>query len=200
MPRSARPTALTMPCVTVWLSPNGLPRASTTSATSTRLLSASATTGYPAPGSFSTARSVFGSVPTSRAETSRRSASVTRMSCAPSTTWLLVRTNPSAVTMTPEPSPRSRRGGRLPKNRREKGSSGSFAVRAVATFTTAGSAAFAAAVHPGGGDALGGASTTATRGVRWNGHHQCRRSAPGPMRYHASTIPRIQKISCAAGL
>ena len=122
------------------------------------------------------------------------------MSCAPSTTWLLVRTNPSAVTMTPEPSPRSRRGGRLPKNRREKGSSGSFAARAVATFTTAGSAALAAAVHPGGGDALGGASTMVTRGVRWNGHHQCRRSAPGPMRYHASTIPRIQKISCAAGL
>ena len=40
MPTFARPTALTMPIVTVLLSPNGLPMASTTSATCTLLESA----------------------------------------------------------------------------------------------------------------------------------------------------------------
>ena len=92
MPRLARPTALTMPIVTVCERPNGLPIASTTSATSTRLESPSGMMLKLPAGSLRTAMSVFESAPTSLAVNSRRSPSVTLMSCAPSTTWLFVRT------------------------------------------------------------------------------------------------------------
>ena len=60
---------------------------------------------------FSTARSVAGSTPTTSARISRLSASATvTSSCSivtrrasPVTTWLLVRMNPSLLTITPEP-------------------------------------------------------------------------------------------------
>jgi hypothetical protein len=86
IPTLARPTTLTMPIVIVSVSPKGLPMASTTWATSTRFESASGMTGKPVPDSFTTAISVFGSPPTKVALSSRRSASVTRMASAPSTT------------------------------------------------------------------------------------------------------------------
>jgi hypothetical protein len=65
----------------------------------------------------------------SLASNSRRSASAMRISAAPPilTTWVLVTTMPSAVTMTPEPSEFCMRSAGLPKfspkKRRNSGSS-----------------------------------------------------------------------------
>jgi len=51
------------------------------------------------------ARSVSGSSPTTRAERLRPSTVVTLTRVAPPTTWLLVSTSPSGATITPEPVP-----------------------------------------------------------------------------------------------
>ena len=64
---NCRPIALTMPIVTVWLRPNGLPIASTTSPGRNWLGSAMWITGKLLASIFSTARSVSRSEPTSRA-------------------------------------------------------------------------------------------------------------------------------------
>jgi hypothetical protein len=172
-----------MPIVTVWLSPNGLPTASTTSARSTRLESPNARTGKPFPGSFTIARSVSGSAPMSLPVISRRSASVTLMSCAPSTTWLLVITMPSAVKSTPEPRLRSRSGPSSgPPKKRKNGSEkngpgialGPRTVLVEEMLTTAGIAAFATAVQPDA-DApslmIGPLVVVGGPSERSNGHH-----------------------------
>ena len=90
MPSWLRPSALTMPQVTVWPTPNGLPIASTTSPTCSASELPSVMTGSLSSAIFSTARSVSGSVPITLARASRPSLSCTSISSAPSTTWLLV--------------------------------------------------------------------------------------------------------------
>jgi hypothetical protein len=83
----ARPLALTIPAVTVLLSPNGLPMATTQSPTSSASESPSFATGSGSLLSiFSTARSVFGSRPRTLAGSSRPSLSATVISFACSTT------------------------------------------------------------------------------------------------------------------
>ncbi len=80
--------------------------------------------------SLTTATSVAGSLPTTRASKRRWSPSCTHTSSAPATTWLLVRMMPALLTMKPEPKPIwvSRRLGASPMPKRsrkncEKGSS-----------------------------------------------------------------------------
>jgi uncharacterized Ntn-hydrolase superfamily protein len=126
----ARPFALMIPIVTVCPTPIGLPTASTTSPTRTWSELPSGSTGKPLPLIFSTARSLGASVPTIFASNDRPSVSSTVISSAPSTTWWFVSTYPSALTMTPEPRPPSRRGcgcgrcgTRSPKKRWNKSSS-----------------------------------------------------------------------------
>ena len=85
-----RPVALTMPVVTVRSRPNGLPMAITGSPTWSWVESPSGITGRPVASTLSSARSVLGSRPTSLAAISRPSSILTRISVAPSTTWLLV--------------------------------------------------------------------------------------------------------------
>ncbi len=92
MPRWLRPSALTMPIVTVLPNPNGLPIASTMSPTWTVSTLPSVIAGRLSPSVFSTARSDSGSVPRMRAFSRRPSASTTWMSSAPSITWWLVST------------------------------------------------------------------------------------------------------------
>ena len=89
----ARPTALTMPSVTVWLSWNGLPTASTHSPTFSFDESPHGMTGRPFASIFSSATSVIGSVPTMRPRTWRLSGSTTLIcrTLRP-TTWLFVTT------------------------------------------------------------------------------------------------------------
>ena len=86
-----RPLALTMPAVTVWPRPKGLPMASTHSPTSRFSELPNGTVGR---GSGlltrSSARSVLGSRPIRVASNSSFDASVTVISSASSTTWLLV--------------------------------------------------------------------------------------------------------------
>jgi hypothetical protein len=91
MPKRLRPVALTMPWVTVCPTPKGSPTASTTSPTCTEPGSANVTGCRPVASTFSTARSVSGSVPSTRAAATLPSGSMTAISLAPSTTWLLVR-------------------------------------------------------------------------------------------------------------
>src|SRR5204863_6909553 len=210
MPRLARPTALTMPCVTVCASPNGLPVASTISATSAGR-SASVTTERPELESLTTARSVFASAPTSVPSSSRRSASVTRMSRAPSTTWLLVSRYPSRLTITPEPRLCSRRGRMWgsPKNRKNgslKSGPRRDGVFDVAMFTTAGIAALATDVHPSGGtagpgDAEGEPSLGLTRtGSRcWDATHHCARRMALALTRNAITATSAQNVICTDG-
>ncbi len=93
-----------MPSVTVELRPNGLPTASTRSPTSNFSYSAHFSDGKSLASILTTAKSVFGSVPTTFAENSRRSLRVTVIWVAPSTTWLLVTMNPLESKMTPEPA------------------------------------------------------------------------------------------------
>ncbi len=64
------------------------------------------TAGSPVASILTTATSVRLSLPTILALNSRLSVSVTMTSSAPSTTWALVITKPSAVRMKPEPTPR----------------------------------------------------------------------------------------------
>ena len=88
-----RCSALTMPVVTVWSSPNGLPIAITPSPTSTAEESASSS-GLSADAGASTsitARSVDGSVPTTLAEYVLPFANLTETDSAPSTTcWFVI--------------------------------------------------------------------------------------------------------------
>ena len=159
MPTEERASAEIMPDVTVWPMPKGLPMARTRSPTSSAFGSPSARKGSGAfePSTRSTARSVRGSRSTISASYSRRSVSAMRTSSAPSMTWLLVTTMPSAETMTPEPSALCIRSGGMsgrppnsgppsPKKRRKNGS---FIIgervrrctsRLAYTLTTAGAA------------------------------------------------------------
>jgi len=89
-----RASALTIPAVTVRSSPKGFPVATTGSPTesrseSPRMSGVSARDGV---SSWSTARSVAGSAPTSRAFTRSRLEKLTVIVSAPSTTWRLVTT------------------------------------------------------------------------------------------------------------
>ena len=90
MPSWLRPSALTIPEVTVWPTPNGLPIASTTSPTWSASVSPKVIAGSRSRLIFSTATSVSGSAPTTLARALRPSASSTSISSAPSITWLLV--------------------------------------------------------------------------------------------------------------
>ena len=93
MPTPARPSALTTPRVTVWLSENGLPTAITHSATFSFDELPHGTVGRPVASTLSSARSVHESTPTIFARSSRRSPieTVTSALFCP-TTWLLVTT------------------------------------------------------------------------------------------------------------
>ena len=91
-PRPVRPSAETMPEVTVWPRPNGSPTATTKSPTRSFDESATGSAVSFSAGICSTAISESGSVPSTFALTVRPSATVTEMSSAPSTTWLLVST------------------------------------------------------------------------------------------------------------
>ena len=82
--------ALTMPAVIVFSRPKGLPIANTHSPTLSFSGSPMATLGRLAASIFSSATSVRLSVPTTLALNSRRSASLTLTSSAPSTTCALV--------------------------------------------------------------------------------------------------------------
>jgi hypothetical protein len=154
MPTPVRASAETIPCVTVWPTPNGLPIASTTSPTSISSLSRKASAGSrSAPAATrSTARSVRGSRPRIVAVNSRRSDSTTVISSASPITWLLVTITPAGSTITPEPRlvctrSRGAKGpsGSRPKNRRKNGSASIGGavrtVRRVWMLTTAGAAA-----------------------------------------------------------
>jgi hypothetical protein len=100
-----RCSALTMPAVTEPCRPSGLPIASTVSPTRTSSLLAHLANVRSVASTFSTARSVFASVPTTVADTCLPLLNETVTVRAPSTTWLLVTMLPSADTTTPEPSP-----------------------------------------------------------------------------------------------
>ena len=87
MPSPVRPSAETMPLVTLWLKPNGLPIASTTSPTRRLSEEPNVMAGSLSASTRSTARSVSGSLPTTFARSFFPSASVTSISSAASTTW-----------------------------------------------------------------------------------------------------------------
>ena len=104
--RSERPTALTMPAVTVDSKPNGLPMATATCPGRTFLeLPRRAAGSRSLVSARSTAMSVSGSRPRMRAGTWRPSFSDRSIAVAPSTTWLLVSTRPSGERIVPEPEP-----------------------------------------------------------------------------------------------
>jgi len=111
-----------MPEVTVFSKPNGEPIASTHSPTRTLEASPSFTVGRSFASIFTTAMSVVWSRPATLPLNSRRSASLTRTSSAPSTTCALVRITPFGSTMKPEPMPSRGTGGwppSMPKRRRK---------------------------------------------------------------------------------
>ena len=87
----SRPTALTIPMVTVWPTLNGSPIASTTSPTRVASDWPNVIGVRPVTEMRTTARSVSGSLPTTLPVVTRPSASVTWISATPSTTWSLVR-------------------------------------------------------------------------------------------------------------
>ena len=100
-----RALALTIPAVTVLLSPSGLPTASTHSPIFTLSELAMTMAGRSLASILMSARSVVLSAPMIRAEYSLEfSFKVTVNSSAPSTTWLLVTIYPSAEMMTPLPA------------------------------------------------------------------------------------------------
>ena len=72
-----------MPIVTVWPTPNGLPMASTTSPTAMSSWLAKPMAGNPSRSTFSTARSVSGSLPIRRAFSRSPLARITSI-CVPS--------------------------------------------------------------------------------------------------------------------
>ena len=87
MPRWERPRAETMPMVTVWPTPKGLPMASTTSPTRMPSIWPKTMAGSLSALTLSTARSVSGSLPMTLALSLRPSLTATSMSSAASTTW-----------------------------------------------------------------------------------------------------------------
>ena len=91
---SGRARALTIPAVTVRSRPNGLPIATTASPTSTssEFPSRSGVSAFAEVSTCSTARSVSGSVPTTRARTRSRLEKLTLTSSAPSITCRFVTT------------------------------------------------------------------------------------------------------------
>ena len=91
VPRPERPSAETMPMVTVWPKPKGLPIASTTSPTRSVSTEPKVIAGRSLASTRSTARSVSGSLPTTVASSTLPSDNDTSISSAASTTWLLVR-------------------------------------------------------------------------------------------------------------
>ena len=102
----SRSRPLTMPEVTVWEIPNGLPMATTASPTSTVSSLARSAAGRSLPASTATtARSRSGSRPTTLPCSSVPSASFTFSSSTPATTWWAVRMRPDLSKMTPEPMP-----------------------------------------------------------------------------------------------
>ena len=104
------PSAETTPVVTVDSKPSGLPMAMTSWPRLSSLELPSGAAGSVTGASTRTsARSVSGSSPTTRAARLRPSTVVTLTRAAPSTTWLLVSTSPSGATMTPDPVPPWRR-------------------------------------------------------------------------------------------
>ena len=104
--RSERPSAETTPAVTVDSKPSGLPMAITSWPRRSRLESPSVAAGSVTGASTRTsARSVSGSSPTTRAVRLRPVGGHSSTRAAPPTTWLLVSTSPSGATMTPEPEP-----------------------------------------------------------------------------------------------
>ncbi len=104
-PRSERPSAEITPAETVLWKPSGLPMATASWPTRRRSESAKAAKGRRAASAFITARSVAGSVPTTRTGYVSPSVSVIVSSPEFSTTWLLVRTNPSGAMISPLPAP-----------------------------------------------------------------------------------------------
>ena len=104
---SERPLALTTPAVTVFSNPKGEPMASTQSPARSAWLLPIGTVGRLCASIFSTAMSVFGSMPSTLALNSRRSVSLTVTVLAPLTTCALVMIKPSALMMKPDPRPRT---------------------------------------------------------------------------------------------
>ena len=107
---TSRFSALTMPLVTVPASPRGAPSATTGWPTLSASASPRGRVGSPEPSTFSTARSVFGSRPTSLAGLvvpSFSSTSIWPPRAASEMTWSLVTTTPSALLMAPLPVPAS---------------------------------------------------------------------------------------------
>ena len=89
--RIERPRPLTMPAVTVWRNPYGLPIAMAICPTRSRRESPSLHQKRLDAATLSTARSESGSSPTTSALATRPSDSVTSTAAAPPATWLLVR-------------------------------------------------------------------------------------------------------------
>ncbi len=102
---SERPSAETMPAVTLPASPSGLPSATTSCPTRSRAASPSSTGGGTSPRACSTARSDSGSRPTTSARTCDPSVKVATATSAPATTCADVSRKPSAVTTLAEPAP-----------------------------------------------------------------------------------------------
>ena len=151
-----RPLALTIPEVTVWFKPNGLPIAMTGSPTSSFSESPNGITGRFDASILMSAMSVFGSLPITFALNSLASLSLTEISVAFSTTWLLVRIYPSLLMMNPDPrlvdlncrgvSPKNRLKNSLNGSSSPKGLRGRplpFTTCVVLTFTTEGVSSFA---------------------------------------------------------
>ena len=82
-----------------------LPIATTSSPTLSRSESPRAAVGRPPASTLTTARSVVGSFPSTRAGIFRSSANTTSMDCAPATTWLFVTMTPSEPMTKPVPAP-----------------------------------------------------------------------------------------------
>ncbi|OQC38986.1 MAG: hypothetical protein BWX64_01679 [Acidobacteria bacterium ADurb.Bin051] len=120
----------------MWLSPNGLPIASTVSPISRSPLVPSGTAGRSRPATLSSARSAPWSEPSTSASSSRPSSVVTTIRDAPSMTWALVTTNPAASTISPEPSDWARRA--RPPKRLPKNGSGARTIASAEMLTTAG--------------------------------------------------------------
>src|ERR671919_2520416 len=102
----ARWSPETIPAVTLFSKPRGLPRATASSPTRGSA-SANCAAGRPSRSTSSTARSVRGSVARTSAATRSPVAKAISMPEAPSTTWLFVTTMPPSSQMTPLPCPAS---------------------------------------------------------------------------------------------
>lgn len=105
-----RAVALTMPVVTVFAEPSGVPIVSTGSPVRTRDESPSRTVGSFVASICNTATSLESSTASTRALNSRRSIRRTVASLACPTTYAVVRMIPSAPTIKPDPAPAIARG------------------------------------------------------------------------------------------